>query len=363
MDRHDVTGNVTAEDVAQLHAQDLKVQHEFGCRGLTYWFDEKRKTAFCLIEAPDGKAIKDMHNQAHGQIPHRVIEVDTTIVESFLGRIEDPVKALNKDSNIIDDPAFRTIMVITLKGFYLRKNQLTRLSTSSGEISKYLSEMISDFKGRIVKQNEDSYLLSFDSVTNAVLCASGVHSLFKTTLNEFDNKNSDLKIGLSAGVPVTDKNSFFEETIKSAERMCNVTRGQIMMSSEVRDLYKSENLNTFIEGEQIFVISPPDEKFLDLLMDFIEKSWRNTELKVDDFSKPLGISKSQLYRKMIELTGKSPNTFLKEYRLGKSLKLLTRQEENISEIAYETGFSSPSYFSKCFRKRYNFLPSDYLQTI
>ena len=178
-----------------------------------------------------------------------------------------------------------------------------------------------------------------------------------------DNKNSDLKIGLGAGVPVTEKNSFFEETIKSAERMCNVMRGQIIMSSEVRDLYKSENLNTFIEGEQIFVISPPDEKFLDLLMDFIEKSWRNTELKVDDFSKPLGISKSQLYRKMIELTGKSPNTFLKEYRLNKALKLLTRQEENISEIAYETGFSSPSYFSKCFRKRYNFLPSDYLQTI
>ena len=69
-------------------------------------------------------------------------------------------------------------------------------------------------------------------------------------------------------MPVTDKNSFFEETIKSAERMCNVIRGKIIMSSEVRDLYKSENLNTFIEGEQIFVISPPDEKFLDLLMDF-----------------------------------------------------------------------------------------------
>ena len=322
MDRHDVSGNVTAEDVAQLHSQDLKVQHEFGCRGLTYWFDEKRKTAFCLIEAPDDKAIKEMHNHAHGQIPHWVIEVDTRIVESFLGRIEDPAKALNNDFNIINDPAFRTIMVITLKGFYLRKNELTRLNTSSGDISKYIAELIIEFKGRIVKQNEDSYLVSFDSVSNAVLCASGVHSLFKAKLNESDNKNSDLKIGLSAGVPVTDKNSFFEETIKSAERMCNVERGQIIMSSEVKDLYKSENLNTFIEGEQIFVISPPDEKFLDLLMDFIEKSWRNTELKVDDFSKPLGISKSQLYRKMIELTGKSPNTFLKEYRIKQGFKII-----------------------------------------
>ena len=46
MDRHDVSGNITAEDVAQLHFQDLKVQHEFGCRGLTYWFDEKKKNSF-----------------------------------------------------------------------------------------------------------------------------------------------------------------------------------------------------------------------------------------------------------------------------------------------------------------------------
>lgn len=84
MDRHDVSEMVTAEYVAQLHQQDLKVQDQFGCRGLTYWFDDKRKTAFCLIEAPDMKALEDMHNHAHGQVPHRIIEVEPRIVESFL---------------------------------------------------------------------------------------------------------------------------------------------------------------------------------------------------------------------------------------------------------------------------------------
>jgi AraC-like DNA-binding protein len=145
--------------------------------------------------------------------------------------------------------------------------------------------------------------------------------------------------------------------------MCNVVRACIVISSEVRDLYKGENHNTFIKGEQIFALTLPDEKFLNILMDFTEQTWRNTELKVDDFSKPLGLSKSQLYRKMTWLFGKSPNTFIKEYRLSRALKLLTRQTENISEIAYETGFSSPSYFSKCFQKKFDFLPSDYLQTI
>ena len=362
MDRHDVSENVTAEDVAKLHFQDLKVQHEYGCRGLTYWFDEKRKTAFCLIEAPDGKAIKEMHNHAHGQVPHWIIEVDARIVESFLGRIEDPVKALNTDFNIINDTAFRTIMVIVLKGIFLSSMKPARLNSISKNISRSIAELIMKCNGRIVKQNEDSFLVSYHSVSDAVLCAAKVLSLFNAMTNENDNKDSGIKIGLKAGVPVTDKNSFFEETIKSAERMCIVERGRIIMSSEVKDLFKSENLNTFIEEEQIFALSPPDEKFLNHLMDFTEQSWKNTELKVDDFSKPLGISKSQLYRKMIWLFGKSPNTFIKEYRLGMALKLLSRQGENISEIAYETGFNSLSYFSKCFRKRYHLLPSDYIQT-
>jgi len=52
MDRHDVSESVTAEMVAQLHQADLKIQHKYACRGLTYWFDDLRKTAFCLVEAP-----------------------------------------------------------------------------------------------------------------------------------------------------------------------------------------------------------------------------------------------------------------------------------------------------------------------
>lgn len=63
MDRHDVSEEVTAENVAQLHQEDLKIQHQFGCNALTYWFDDKRKMASCLIEAPDEKTVEEMHNK------------------------------------------------------------------------------------------------------------------------------------------------------------------------------------------------------------------------------------------------------------------------------------------------------------
>ena len=360
MDRHDVSETVTAENVAQLHQQDLKIQDQFGCRGLTYWFDGKRQTAFCLIEAPDVESLKKMHDHAHGQVPHSVIEVDARIVESFLGRIEDPEKSQNTVLNIINDPAFRTIMVIRVKRLSLKQNDLTQFKSSLHHYSNAILNLLNVYEGTPVKQTEDHFLVSFKSVSNAVYAAFDIQSLLKESRNDMNNSKILFKIGLSGGVPVTEKKLIFEETIKLAERMCAVVKGEIIVSSEVKALYNSENTNALIDGESRLVLTQEDERFLTLLMDYTESAWSNTNLKVDDFSKPVGYSKSQLYRKMILLTGKSPNTFLKEYRLNEALLLLNKSTRNISEVAFETGFSSPSYFSKCFQKRYGHLPSGYL---
>ena len=92
-------------------------------------------------------------------------------------------------------------------------------------------------------------------------------------------------------------------------------------------------------------------------MGFIEKEWGNPEVKVEDFEKNMGISKSKLYREMIRLSGKSPSVFLLHYRLRKSLQLLQKQEGNISEVAFDSGFNSPSYYARCFRKKYGIMPS------
>ncbi len=361
MDRHNVSETVTAEHVAQLHKEDLKVQHKYGCRGLTYWFDEKRKTAFCLVDAPNEQAINDMHEKAHGQIPHQIIEVDKEIVESFLGRIEDPEKSKNTELNIINDPAFRTIMVIGLEILSLKKNDSIQVISPLQKHNTVIIKILIQFDGNLVKQNENYYLVSFRSVSKAVLCALEIKSKIKELINNTENSNIKLKMALSAGVPVSGKGAFFEETIKLAERMCNNAKSEIVVSKEVKELYKSENLNVFFDNEQVSTLSYPNEKFLNQLIDYTETIWNNPELKVDDFSKQLGFSKSQLYRQMMSVTGHSPNNFLKEYRLNEALKLLSKQERNVSEIAFETGFNSVSYFSKCFQNRYGLLPSDYLR--
>jgi len=362
MDRHDVSEVVTAENVAELHQQDLKVQHKFGCKGLTYWFDDVRKTAFCLVEAPDEKAVVAMHDHAHGEIPHQIIEVDATIVESFLGRIEDPEKSKNTSLNIINDPAFRTIMVVTFQNGFLQKIRANQTDSSLQNLISSVSKNVSDYEGRVVNQTEDRILVSFKSVTKAVQSAKIVCDKFRMTGIENGASHSGLRIALNTGVPVTGKVSIFEDTIKLAERMNYISHAEIVVSSEVRDLYKSENGNQFIDDELVFVLSLSEETFLNSLIDFIEGEWKNTNLKVDDFGKILGFSKSQLYRKMMSLVGESPNSFLMNYRLKRALELIKKQNNTISEIAFDSGFSSPSYFSKCFLKKFHSIPSKYFQS-
>lgn len=359
MDRHDVSESVTAEHVAQLHQEDLKIQDQFGCRGLTYWFDDKRKTAFCLIEAPDEKTLEEMHGKAHGQIPHSIIEVDAGIVESFLGRIEDPVKAKGSSLNIINDPAFRTIMVMELQGLVPGQNNPALFKESFDKFYEAVPGILNSYAGTMVKQGDRHFLISFNSVSNGVHAAIDIHAMFIHFTRESGYGKMHLKAGLSAGVPVTEKKLIFEDSIRSAERMCAVINGDIIISSEVKDLYNNENIKPVAEDKNIVVLTAADEQFLNLLMDYTEETWNDANLKADDFCKPLGCSKSQLYRKMITLTGKSPNTYIKEYRLARALKLLNKQSGNISEIAFETGFSSPSYFSKCFQKRYGRSPTDH----
>lgn len=301
-----------------------------------------------------------MHKQAHGDIPNRIIEVEPKIVESFLGRIRDPEKARNTELNIINDTAFRVLMVIETSN-YLNRVESNQFSIFTQKFHNSVTKTLKQFKGRVVKRDNNTYLVSFKSVTNAIVCALKIQSNFKYITPKFDVKNRRLKIGLGSGTPVTKKDSLFEEVITLATRMCEVVKDQIVISSRLKSLYESENRNAFINKEHIRTLKPGEEKFLNHLMDFVEKIWNDPSFSVATFSKELGYSKSQLYRKLMSITGKSANVFMKEFRLHRALNLMHLQKGNISEVAFETGFNSPAYFSKCFYEKYGILPSKYIQ--
>ncbi|WP_416441929.1 nickel-binding protein [Leeuwenhoekiella sp. A16] len=356
MDRHNIPQDITAEHVAQMHQEDLKIEHLYGCKGMTYWCDEARKTAFCLIEAPNEDAIREMHQNAHGDVPHKIIEVNAGIVESFLGRIEDPAP-LKSEEQLIKDSAFRIVMIAQTNQILCTdevKSKLRRVLHKNLDLTK---ETIKNYNGNVVNYDLYKCMASFTSVTQAVLCAITIHSNFKNLSKKVDYPLLELNIGLSTGDPVTNTPDFFEDTIKMTQWLCEVIDGQIVVSPEVRYSYDKENKNDLNENKSVIALNPSEEKFLENLMQFTEKLWNQTNLKVEDFCAHLCCSKAKFYRNMIALTGKSPNTFLKDYRLKRALKMLSVQGGNVSQVAFDSGFNTPSYFSKCFQEAYGMSPS------
>ncbi len=362
MDRHDVSASVTAENVAQLHKEDLKIQEQFNCRGLTYWYDDIKKIAFCLVEAPDKESIHNMHDYAHGEVPNLIIEVDKNIVESFLGRIEDPVNSASSDLNIINDPAQLTLLVVRYKTLSLNGIRNSQTQSNMHHSIKATGILIKQLGGRLIEHNNGYLLISFKSATSAIECAIKLEDLFKDKIASLYNSNVLIKIGMATGMPVEAGKTFFEDTIKMADRLCFIDKSNIVISTEVEHLFVTENLDAPIDKNRIYTLPLAEEKYLNTIFSFIEKEWHNGELKVEDFEQPLGMSKTHVYRKFMFLTGKSPNSFLKEYRLNKALERINRNNQTISETAYETGFNSQSYFSRCFHRRFHLLPSDYIKT-
>ncbi len=120
--------------------------------------------------------------------------------------------------------------------------------------------------------------------------------------------------------------------------------------------YFEKNL-TF--GESKSNVASIDKAFINKFHKLIEENLSDSELNVDDIGKNLGLSRIQLYRKIKSLTNYAPNELVRIIRLKAGADLLVRSEKNISEIAYEVGFTSPSYFTKCFREYFNESPSDY----
>lgn len=105
-------------------------------------------------------------------------------------------------------------------------------------------------------------------------------------------------------------------------------------------------------------LSPLDKKFFDRLKETISLHLSESDIKVEDIGAEIGLSRVQLYRKLKAITGLSPNELLRQMRLQKAHELLMHSDLPVSTIAYDTGFSSPGYFSKCFRDEYGISPSD-----
>ena len=101
-----------------------------------------------------------------------------------------------------------------------------------------------------------------------------------------------------------------------------------------------------------------DKQFMKQLHAIIQKNLSDSEFGVEDIGKQIGLSRVQLYRKVKAMTGSSVVDLLRKARLAKAKRLLESRSMSVSEVAYDVGFSAPSYFTKCFKDEYGMLPGD-----
>lgn len=361
MDRHDVPG-ATAEDVARAHQEDLKIQDAYDCRALTYWFDEYRGTAFCLIDAPDEESVHAMHAAAHGLIPHEIMQVESGVVESFLGRIADPHPSPDAGAlAVINESGLRVLMYSEFR--YAPIPSAAGARGVDGVLLERqrakLMNLVAAHDGRVTRSVGRGLLSSFATARSALACTQAVQRAFA---RRHGTSPSDagfaVHLGLAAGVPLTGGQALFDDTVRTARRMCEISAdGQALLAPSMREFLLFDP-GTSDAGE-ITPVAPDDMLFIDQVMDVAERHWMTADIGVPEFARLVGMSKSQLYRRLTALTGKSPNAFLHAYRLDKAASQLEQGSGTVSEAAFDAGFSSPSYFTRSFKRQYGLLPTEY----
>lgn len=104
-----------------------------------------------------------------------------------------------------------------------------------------------------------------------------------------------------------------------------------------------------------------DNSFYSRMMQLIERNVGNSEFSVESLADTIGLSRAQMYRRCKQLTGNSPVEILRIQRMQRAGQLLSTTDQNISEVTYACGFTSPSYFTKCFKEHYGMSPTDFVR--
>ena len=216
MDLH-ITPGVTAKDVADAHLLDVKIQHNYRCKAMTYWVDEDKGTVFCLIEAPDKESVVSLHKKSHGMIPHEVILVDTNVVQAFFFFFKDPENAIahaDTQTKVFSEPAFRVILLTQTKDVRLMQNELgkERMNELQMLYATMVREQARNHQGREVILKEEGYAISFVSASQAIECALAIQKKLMTAAGQVG-----LRMGLHAGDPVNKSESIFGNTIRLAQ--------------------------------------------------------------------------------------------------------------------------------------------------
>lgn len=331
----------------------------FTARGVTYWFDKQRKKAFCLVEIPDVENIKLLHEKVFGSVPLKIVETDSDIAEQLIEQLR---KTDYLDDGVFEENEYYFILSRKLSPEKIRVEDRKLVKELIQDFHVKTTKTVLQYEGKIIRFFEDYLMVSFAQPKDAIDCALQLKHEFNTCRKKIPYCKVSMKMGICTSTNSSWQIDALDNALKQARRMSYIADNRILVTMLLKTQFDYESSEKFSEDE-IRVLSNQDQEFISSLMDYMEIKWKDENLHVNDLAETLNCSKSKIYRKMMELTGKSPNSFIKDYRLDRSIDLIRIRHGNISEVAFESGFASPSYFTKCFQKRFGLNPTEYIQTI
>src|SRR5438309_10565734 len=176
MDIHEIPGGVSAEDVAKAHAHDVSVQDKYGVKYHKYWVNEKAGKVFCLCHAPNAEAAKQVHREAHGLLPDKIIEIQPELAEGFVGGVEtNAAGAVILPGGGADarDPGIRTVLFTDVVNSTTLTQSLGDEAALAilGVHDAIVRDALADLGGREIKHTGDGIMACFISTAGAVRCA------------------------------------------------------------------------------------------------------------------------------------------------------------------------------------------------
>ena len=346
MDFHKIDSDaITEDDMYQAHLKDVAVQNKHGLIYKRYYLNLPHKTAFCLMESPDKESCMESHKEAHGVGACNIIEVSREHeFNPYMGEGSQNEQDLALTLKGEIDSGYRTIMLI----------EFLELKESQALIGKNIIDFIKNYKGSIIKMPSDKLMASFIDAIDAVACSIQIDNYLKTLDSEVL-----FGIALSTGKPVDEHGTgLFEETKKKVNLLSKLglQLGLCIDLDTKRSVANSKGISE-IDAARMSIIDQATYLEIEKLDNVLRKNISNSSFNSDALNNQLGLSKTQAYRKISALVGMPPNKLLSELRLIHAVKALKEGSKTVSEIAYDSGFNSPTYFTRVFRTRFNILPT------
>jgi len=318
--------------------------------------------------------VKELVELHYGQVSVKSTKAKTTfsiripLKETYFGK--DAITKVidnNKEPKVIPSANFNK-SDITLTKELTNENQLEILVVEDNtDIRNYIKDILkTNYKVSLAVNGEDGYEKANINIPDLIISdvmmplMNGYELCTKLKSNENTNHipvilltakaSQDNKLeGLETGADDYLTKPFDEKELKV--RIKNL----ITIREKLQKKYQQES---FVKPTTSKVTSV-QQQFLKKIKTIVEENIDNDQFSVEDLGEAIGMSRSQVHRKLKAITDQSATQFIRNYRLHRAAELLKLNSGNVTEIAYQVGFSSQTYFSKCFQELFKMSPSDY----